>query len=595
MNTAIHRTLLGAAALLMPCAILADPQSPARLKRADSFLGIHFDFHANTDCTNVGARTTPAMVESIISAVRPDYLQIDCKGHPGLSSYPTKVGHRAPGIVGDPLRVWRDVTARHGVALYMHYSGVWDSKAVKEHPDWAAIGADGKPSAKATSLFGPYSGRLLIPQLRELAGEYGVDGAWVDGECWASVPDYGPAALKAFREATGIGDVPRKPGEPHWFEFLQFHREAFRKYLRNYIAAVKQTHPGFQLCSNWAFTDHMAEPVSAPVDFLSGDYSPQDSVNSARVSARYLARQGKPWDLMAWSFSTKPDRRQKTAVQLQREAAVVLATGGGFQAYFTQNRDGSVRLEEMPVMAEVAKFCRARQAICHRAEPVPQVALLFSTEGHYRRLNGLFPRNYAPLTDALLALLGRQYSVEVLGEHQLSGRMSQYPLIVVPGWGHLEPRFKDELVARVQSGGNLLLVGPEASALFQAEPGKITSVGRGKIAAAEAAGLIEAARQLFPEPMVDVAGSRDVDVCVARIGGRLLVNLVNTGGPHKTQSIIETIPPIGPLTVTIRHATKPARVTLEPGGRPMAFDYRDGEIELTVPAVAIHEIIAIEP
>ena len=45
----------------------------------------------------------------------------------------------------------------------------------------------------------------------------------------------------------------------------------------------------------------MAEPVSAPLDFLSGDYSPEDSVNSARLSARYLARQGKTWDLMAWS------------------------------------------------------------------------------------------------------------------------------------------------------------------------------------------------------------------------------------------------------------------------------------------------------
>ena len=35
--------------------------------------------------------------------------------------------------------------------------------------------------------------------------------------------------------------------------------------LRDYLAAVKQTHPTFQICSNWAFTDHMPEPVTAPV------------------------------------------------------------------------------------------------------------------------------------------------------------------------------------------------------------------------------------------------------------------------------------------------------------------------------------------
>lgn len=590
--------------LLAACAtktdLTAPAQEPARLTRADSFLGIHFDFHAGADCTSIGAHTTPAMVENIIDLVHPDYLQIDCKGHPGLSSYPTKVGNQAPGFVGDPLRIWREVTTRRGVGLYMHYSGVWDSKAVTDHPDWAAIGGDGIPSTNATSFWGPYAEKLLIPQLRELAGDYRVDGAWVDGECWASVPDYSEAAMQAFRDATGIQSVPRKPGEPHWFEFLQFHREAFRKYLRHYITEVKKTNPDFELCSNWAFTDHMAEPVSAGVDFLSGDYSPQDSVNSARVSARYMANQGKPWDLMAWSFSTEPDRSQKTAVQLQREAAVVLALGGGFQAYFKQKRDGSIYDEQMTVMAEVAKFCRARQAICHRAEAVPQVALLFSTAAHYRKLNGLFPRSFGNLTSALLTLLESQYSVEVLGEHHLAGRMSQYPLIVIPEWEYLDPQFRNDLLAYVKEGGNLLLIGPKTAALFQADLGNLTPIitesGLGKIAATEAArpSLTEVVRQLFPEPMVEVTGSHEVDVCLASNHGKLLVNLVNTAGPHSTQSILESIQPVGPLSVSIRYPKEPAKVTLEPAGQPLAYDYRDGQIRLTVPTVAIHEVIVVE-
>lgn len=428
------------------------------------------------------------MVEQIITLVRPDYLQIDCKGHPGLSSYPTLVGNPAPGFVGDPLRIWRDVTAAHGVSLYMHYSGVWDSKAAKDHPEWAAVGADNKPSATITSTFGVYADKLLIPQLRELADRYGVDGAWVDGECWAAIPDYSPVALQAFQKTTGIQELPRKPDDPHWFEFLQFHREAFRAYLRHYITEVKKTNPKFQLCSNWAFSDHMAEPVSAPIDFLSGDYSPQDSVNAARVSARYLAQQEKPWDLMAWSFSTQPKRSQKSAVQLQREAAVVLALGGGFQAYFTQNRDGSVRLEEMPVMAEVAKFCRARQTLCHKAVAVPQVALLYSTEAHYRKVNGLFPRSYGQMTSALITLLKKQYSVGVLGEHMLAGRMSQYPLVVIPEWEYLDPKFIHELTDYVEAGGNLLLIGAKTAGLFQVQTGTLAQRGKGKIAAAEAAG-----------------------------------------------------------------------------------------------------------
>lgn len=639
---------------------------PPRLKRSESFLGIHYDFHAGPDCKEIGKNTTRAMVENIIDQVHPDYIQIDCKGHRGMSSYPTKVGNQAPGFVGDPLRIWRQVTAERGVALYMHYSGVWDSEAIVQNPSWAAIKSDGKPNDRATSFFSPYADKLLIPQLRELAGVYGVDGVWVDGECWASVPDYGEAALKAFREQTGITDIPRKPSDPHWYEFLQFNRELFRKYLRHYITEVKKTHPDFQICSNWAFTDHMPEPVCVPVDFLSGDYSPDDSVNSARLSARYLARQGLPWDLMAWSFSRKTKdgvRLEKPAVQLMREAAVVLALGGGFQAYFKQKRDGSVYAERVPVMAEVARFCRARQELCHRAEMVPQVALLFSTAANYRRINGLFNRDLVRINGTLQALLEGQQSVEVLGEHHLAGRMSQYPLIVVPEWEYLEPRFKQELLEYVRAGGNLLLIGPKAAQLFQTslevlmrgkpEPkrlylshngalmpttgltdevtlgrpaesfGKlhekndvnspsrpaasITALDKGKIAATYfdfgqgyVANQSEVGRQflndlvwrLFPEPIVEVQGSHDVDVSVARNHGKLLVNLVNTAGPHREAGAIDSIPPVGPLQITVRTPEKPARVTLEPGGESLPFIYAGGQAKLSVPSIKIHRIIA---
>ncbi|HEY3281347.1 MAG TPA: alpha-L-fucosidase [Armatimonadota bacterium] len=452
----------------------ASAKTPKRLPRSRSFLGIHYDFHAGPDCTEIGKNTTREMIESIIDQVHPDYIQTDCKGHPGLSSYPTKVGNQAPGFVGDPLRLWREVTAEHGVSLYMHYSGVWDSEAIRKHPDWAVVNADGSRNGNATSFYSPYADELLVPQLRELSGVYGVDGAWVDGECWASQPDYGEAALKAFREATGIQEVPRKPGDPHWTEFLDFNRDDFRSYLRHYIAEVRRTNPKMQLCSNWAFTDHMPEKVCAPVDWISGDLSPQDAVNAARASARYIAGQGKPWDLMAWSFTTEPGKgggNRKTAVQLQREAAEVISQGGGFQAYFTQRRDGSVKLDEVPVMAEVARFCRARQAACQGAKSVPQVALLYSTAEHYREMNSLFPRDLTKLQGPLQALLRSQLSVDLLSEHNLRGHLAKYPLVVVPECDYLEPAFRKALLAYVRRGGNLLLVGPRTAGLFQAELG----------------------------------------------------------------------------------------------------------------------------
>jgi len=653
--------------------------SRTKKKRADSFLGIHFDFHADDDCTQVGANTTREMVERIIREVNPDYIQIDCKGHRGLSSYPTAVGCRAPGIVGDPLRIWRDVTEEMGVALFLHYSGVWDAEAVKRHPDWARIDADGRPDGRMTSVFGPYADRLMIPQLLELCETYGADGVWVDGECWATAHDYSPAAAERFRAETGIAELPRMPGDPNWEAFSAFCREGFRRYLRHYVDTLHEKHPGFQIASNWAFSSFMPEPVTVDVDYISGDYSLQNSVNSARLEGRCMMKKGRPWDLMAWAFSGTfaMDRQDefvpasKSAVQLQQEAAVVLALGGGFQAYFQQKKDGSVALRQMRTMAETAAFCRAREPFCHRAEPVPQIALLYSAPAYYRanpRLFAPWGGELLPMQGILQSLLDSQYAVEVLSEFQLT-ELEDYPLLVVPEWEGLEEAFASRLLEYAGNGGSVLLIGPgpagqfeEALNLRQAAPrsagkekiwleaaggmaGLYTRVRRvvpgegvrviGRLfddndsigAAAPAAtvtrcgsGLIgavhfdygeryvngmtpvardflrEVVRELFPDPVVTVEGSRQVDVAVGRLNGRLTVNLVNTAGPHANPKVYvyDEIPALGPLRIRIRTDAPPSRIVQEPGGRELPFVYADGTVRLTLDRLPIHEILVVE-
>ena len=64
---------------------------PERKRRAQSFFGLHFDFHAG-DRAGIGAGLTEAAIDAVLARVRPDYVQCDCKGHWGLASYPTRVG-----------------------------------------------------------------------------------------------------------------------------------------------------------------------------------------------------------------------------------------------------------------------------------------------------------------------------------------------------------------------------------------------------------------------------------------------------------------------------------------------------------------------
>jgi hypothetical protein len=102
-------------------------------------------------------------------------------------------------------------------------------------------------------------------------------------------------------------------------------------------------------------------------------------------------------------------------------------------------------------------------------------------------------------------------------------------------------------------------------------------------------------KELFPEPMVEVAGSAYVDLIVNRIGGKLAINLVNTAGPHDSNQtcVFDEIPAVGPLTVTVRGVNKPRMIKLFPGGEEMPYTVKGDELIIQVPLLRIHSIIEI--
>jgi len=445
-------------------------------RRADSVFGLHFDFHASPQKgLVVGATLKEENVREICRLIRPDFIQVDCKGHPGWASYPTDCGNAMPEFAYDTLEMWRRVTREEGVALYMHYSGVYDCRYCAEYPEDAVVKADGTRSAEMTRTFGrSYADNLLIPQLKELAGTYGVDGVWVDGECWATAADFHPDTVAAFEKQKRIslnGKLPSKRGDAYFEEYRDFCREAFRDYVRYYVDAVHRDYPEFQIASNWAYTDHMPEAVSADVDYLSGDFDPWNSFCVARYAGRFLAGQGKPWDLMAWNFravrQNMPDHAPKHPVQIMQEAAAILSIGGGFQNYITQYPDGGLRMEQIRRMKPVAEFVRARAPHCFRAKAVHQAAVFLSSYDRKLESDGLFSRSGYSRTVGLTSLfcdIGQ--STEILSEHTLD-EMDAFGMIAIPELAFgLREDTMDKFLRYAENGGSLLLTGVNTARLF---------------------------------------------------------------------------------------------------------------------------------
>jgi hypothetical protein len=123
------------------------------------------------------------------------------------------------------------------------------------------------------------------------------------------------------------------------------------------------------------------------------------------------------------------------------------------------------------MLEDIGKFCRERQPFCHKATPVPQIALVYPSKAYQKSSPVPYSRPLGMLQGSLDIVLDGQNSVEILMEHNLSGRMDKYPLIIIPECDYLDPLFKDELTGYVENGGNLLIIGAETAQMFGSELG----------------------------------------------------------------------------------------------------------------------------
>ena len=430
--------------------------------RKECFFGVHFDFHAMPGET-VGEIYQPEVVAKMLDAVKPDFVQCDTKGHAGLSSYPTKVGNQADVIAHDVLRMWRDLTKERGIRLYAHHSGLYDRAVLKQHPDWGAMNKNGEVSTEYISVFSPYVDEVLIPQLLEICEEYEIDGAWVDGECWGAKADYGKYAAAKYLEKTG----KYPDAETDQEEYEEFCRQGFRDYVRHYIEVIKAKHPHFEITSNWIYSAQMPEEPQFAPDFLSGDYSPTNSVESARYNGRCLAARDITWDLMAWGQNAIPcswmtgNRTTKEYAQYCQEAAQIISMGGGFQFFnIMYGYGGTVQEWAIPMWAKVAEFCRERE-LCHGAKLYPEAAVVYTNRKGVSSNGGLYNMSdmsgFQPLCTWISALANNQISPEVLYEYQLQNDLDKYQVIVLPSSHNLEKESADALIEYVERGGHLIL------------------------------------------------------------------------------------------------------------------------------------------
>lgn len=471
--------------------------------------GLHYDLHAGKNDTTLGTRCSEEELVATLKLMNPDFVQTDCKGHAGLTSWfsKTKDASVPEGLKKDALMQWRNATKQLGLPLHCHYSGLWDIAIAEKHPDWSIQpyqGEDKKetkeqnfcknPEQKLCTR-SPYADEFMIPQMIELIDDYDVDGFWIDGDLWAMEPCYCSRCLAAWTEETGHKTPPHDEHDILWPEWWTFTLESFNAFVTRYCDAVHAHNPKVLVCSNWLQTFLNPGEPKVPTDWISGDNPWANGMDTSRCEARFLSTRKKHWDIMLWNF-TKAGRMAlvekgwfaKPVDMLKQEAAVLLSFGGGVQLYEAPSNSGPVLRNGQLIpwrqkrMAEVGEFVRERREICQDCETIPQIAILHS-EYHVRSTpngkNLMYNIDVDPIRGATYSLLEKHYGVDILDEWALLPRLEEFPVIVVPERDKLSQEMVEALKGYVKNGGRLLVTGAESFTPFGAD---FLGVTEGKIA-----------------------------------------------------------------------------------------------------------------
>jgi hypothetical protein len=462
---------------------------PGRWYGPSCYFGLHHDLHVLENETDIGKRLDEKELVRLFRELKPDLLQTDTKGHEGVNSWlsRTPTATVCKHLKKDMLKAWRKVADELGVPLHCHHSGMVDEEAGRRHPEWAVLtlrNGNIEREAWSTCVRSGYTDEKLLPQMKEMADRYRVDGIWLDGEIWGVRVCYCDACKAEFKRRTAIAEPPTDTKDANWPAWIGFHRESFEEHVGYYVAEMRKHAPQVKMCSNWLYSfRHPGEP-KVETDWLSGDNHPVFGMDNTRVEARFLSTRGRVWEMALWNFYLSMNGPSlmgtnsapggpwvaKPPQMLMQEASITLALGGNIMIYEQPKsvRDGRMVPWHIKRLAQVSQYVKARRSVCQATETLPCVAVLHSEAHLYSQpvMTCFGDYDVDGVKGAAYSLLDNSLPLDILDEWALLPRLSEFPLVVVPEQDNLSEKAVDALKQYVQDGGRLLVTGAQAYERF---------------------------------------------------------------------------------------------------------------------------------
>ena len=265
------------------------------------------------------------------------------------------------------------------------------------HPDWIAVGADGRPRRHwaspemwVTCALGPYNFDFMTEVKREIMTAYRVDGIFINrwdgsGLCYCE------HCRANFSAATGL-DLPRgagNPADPAQRAYLLWRQERLFALWRHWDEAVRAINPDSCVIPNTgggATSSLDMKRIGELAPTLMADHQARHGVMAPWANGRrgkeFRATMGGKPIVGIFSVGLEEPERWKDSVQNAAEIRLWALDGiaNGLRPWFTKFAGSVNDPRWLQPVEELYRWCHANERYLRGVRPLARVAVVYSQQ-----------------------------------------------------------------------------------------------------------------------------------------------------------------------------------------------------------------------
>ena len=384
----------------------------------------------------------------------------------GFSYYPTKYGAVHPNLKRDEVGEFTVALKKRGLRCVPYFYPGVDRIHPTTHPEWRLT----DPRASATDQYAtmcfnsPYLEEVALPQIRELASNYDIDGVFLDIVVhpyliWNCTCRY---CREKYAGEVG-GKIPKDAGDPAAFKYRKWLNrcmdELFKRFHDDLTAVKKDAIIEYNLA--WGF----AHPVNPPeyVSFITMDTPTPDvglySWNFSQEGRYCSTIPGIAWSCMNTRMSSWADYSLRETESLLQECATLLAGGGKTYIADMPTPTGRFDPAVYEAIGAVNRRTKDLEPFLTDCRPVTDVAVLHSADTIWSKAPiSPFPEwrggpAYYPVCGAHKALIEGHIPFGIFNSEKLPDAIISHGTLILPDQRIIGDKEADAIRRFVSEGG----------------------------------------------------------------------------------------------------------------------------------------------